>query len=281
LDDKVAEQGLTRKPATFSIGEATITGDEGAPIPLGTKVASDNAIFSTTAEGVIENGAAVVPIQADAAGAGGNVPSGAINRFPVTIAGLVGVSNSAPTAGGYDIESDIELRERYFEKVSMPATSGNISHYKMWAKEVAGVGEAKIIPTWNGGGTVKVIIVDAENGVASEDLVGRVYAHIESVRPVGATVTVVSAEPKPIDISVKLQLIDTPADAQDEIIAAVSSYLKKIAFANKAVSIAHIGSYILSCPSVADYDDLLINAQTENIPINNDEVAVIGNVVVT
>lgn len=40
-------------------------------------------------------------------------------------------------------KSDDELRDRYFEKVSLPATSGSKYHYEQWAKEISGVGDAK------------------------------------------------------------------------------------------------------------------------------------------
>ena len=45
----------------------------------------------------------------------------------------------------------------------------------------------------DGSGTVKVIIINSEKGVASEELINEVKTHIEENRPIGAEVTVESA----------------------------------------------------------------------------------------
>ena len=147
LDVKVSEQGITRKPSTASRVEVVITGTPGCSILAGDKVASDTLTFTVT-ENVDsdEKGMIHTWVSCDTPGSVGNIPSGAINRFPVTLPGLVSVTNSAPAEGGFDEESDEELRQRYFEKVSLPATSGSKYHYIMWAKEVSGVGDAKCIP---------------------------------------------------------------------------------------------------------------------------------------
>ena len=46
--------------------------------------------------------------------------------------------------GGYDAETDDELRRRYFEKVRSLVTFGNKYHYINWAKEVVVVGDANV-----------------------------------------------------------------------------------------------------------------------------------------
>jgi len=273
LDDKVAEQGIVRKPATFAIGEVQITGDNGTIIPLGTKVASANVIFSTTTQATVGAKGVTVPIVADVAGANGQVPSSAIDTFPVTIGGLVGVTNEQPTHDGFDEESDDALRQRFFEKVSEPPTSGNIYHYRLWAKECLGVGEAKVIPLWNGPGTVKVVIVDSDMKTPSKELIDKVYAYIEENRPVGAVVTVSGSTPLQINVSVHITGETSGVKAQLE------AYLSKIAFKSQEVSYAQIGSAILLAPNVNDYSNLLVNGKTNNIPINDDGLAVIGNVV--
>ena len=111
-------------------------------------------------------------------------------RFPVTLSEIVSVTNKKSATGGFNEETDDELRDRYFEKVSLPATSGSKYHYEQWAKEISGVGDAKCLSLWNGSGTVKVIIINSEKGVASEELINEVKTHIEENRPVGAEVTV-------------------------------------------------------------------------------------------
>jgi uncharacterized phage protein gp47/JayE len=283
LDKKVAEQGLIRKAATYSTGTVTVTGNVGAVISSGDKVASDTLVFTVTQTKYIDSsGTATVSIICDTPGKQGNVPIGTINRFPVTISGLVSVTNTEPTSGGFDEESDDELRERYFEKVSLPATSGSKYHYVMWAKEVEGVGDAKCIPLWNGAGTVKVIIINADKQAADAALINAVKDHIEEQRPIGADVTVESAVPLAINISVSITLANgvTTDTAKQKISDFISSYLKKNAFSGTYISYAQIGGCILAVDEVLDYSNLKVNGGTLNINIPENAVPVLGVVTI-
>ncbi len=283
LDSKVAEQGIERKSATYSTVNVTVTGAPGSSISAGDKVASDTLVF-TISEGAIidETETATVTAICDTPGKVGNVPIGAINRFPVTLAGLVSVTNPTAAVDGFDEESDDELRERYFEKVSLPATSGSKYHYIMWAKEISGVGDAKCLPLWNGNGTVKVIIINSDKGTASEELISEVTRHIEENRPIGAEVTVESAVPLVIDVSVSLVLTngDGVETAKKNIAESITSYLQKNAFSGTYISYARIGGCILNSAGVADYSDLLLNNGIENIEIGETEVPVLGVVTI-
>ena len=279
LDNKVLEQGLTRKPATAASVTVKITGTPGASVAVGDKVASDEHIFTILENALLdENGTVNVMAGCDSLGKNGNVPAGAINKFPVTLPGLVSVTNETAANGGYDAETDEELRERYFEKVSLPATSGSKYHYIQWAKEVSGVGDAKCLPLWNGNGTVKLIIVNADRGAANDELIAEVTQHIEENRPIGAKVTVESAAPLVLDITVTLVLANgvESETAVNKISDNITKYLQKNAFSGSYISYAQIGGCILSCDEVSDYSNLLINGQTENINISETEVPVLG-----
>lgn len=279
LDSKVAEQGIVRKPGTKATVSVTITGTPGSSISSGDKVASDVLTFTITETVILdETGMATVTAECDTPGRCGNVPVGAINRFPVTLAGLVSVTNVASAEGGFDAETDDELRRRYFEKVSLPATSGSKYHYIMWAKEVSGVGDAKCMPLWNGNGTVKVIIINADKGVASDELIAEVAQYIEDNRPIGVEVTVESAAPLVIDISVSLNLATgtEPETAKSEISESITAYLQRNAFSSTYISYAQIGGCILSCSGIQDYTNLKVNGATDNIDVGETEVPVLG-----
>jgi uncharacterized phage protein gp47/JayE len=281
LDKKVSEQGLTRKAATYATGTVTVSGAVGSAISGGDKVASDTLVFTVTQTKYIESsGSAEVLVECDTPGKAGNVPIGAINRFPVTISGLVSVTNTTPISGGFDEESDDELRKRYFEKASEPVSSGNKYHYINWAKEVAGVGDVKIIPLWDGPGTVKVIIINSNGGVAETSLINEVADKIEENRPIGASVTVESAVPIEINVTAtfKLQANVLLGEIKPKIEALIEAYLKRTAFSQDYISYAHIGGAILSVEGVLDYTDLTINEGTDNITIAENEVAVLGEV---
>lgn len=279
LDRKAAEQGITRKQATFAKGTVRISGDVGAVIQQNAKVAANDVLFAIDEETVIPDcGYADVSATCTIAGSAGNAAVGQINRFPVTLPKLTDVTNITAFTGGYDEESDSKLLERYLEKVSRPNVSGNKYHYIQWAKEISGVGDVQVIPIWNGAGTVKVVITDTDNQPATDELITAVAQHIENLRPIGAKVTVASAVPLKINISVKLV---TSKNVQEEIESAVTAYLSDIAVKKSYISYAKIGSIILAVDGVEDYSNLKINNGTANITIADGTVPVLGGVSIT
>ena len=144
--------------------------------------------------------------------------------------------------------------------------------------EVSGVGAAKCIPRWNGPGTVKVLIINQDREEADETLINSVSEHIEEERPVGPTITVVSATPLLINVNVTLILQSgyTVSVVEETIKSEINSYLKDIAFEQTYVSLAHIGRSILGISGIVDYENLTINGGTSNIDIAEDEVPALG-----
>lgn len=113
------------------------------------------------------------------AGVSGNVGAGSITMIPKTMQGITACTNLEPARGGYAAESDSALREHYYEALRTPATSGNIYHYKQWAKAVSGVGDAKVYPLWAGDNTVQVVIINDNMQPADDTLVKNVQDYID------------------------------------------------------------------------------------------------------
>lgn len=282
LDRKTAEQGITRNPAEYAKGRVIISGTKGEVVLKGALVASDDILFSVDDTVTIpESGSVEVAATCTIGGQFGNVKAGAINRFPVTLRGIQTVTNPEPFIGGYDMETDAALLERYLEKVSRPNVSGNKYHYISWAKEVSSaVGDVSVIPLWNGNGTVKVVITDTNGQPASAELINDVQSHIDEVKPIGANVTVVSATAFTVNISVKLTH-DGRENITENIKNAMKEYFSKTAVSKLYISYAKIGSLILSVDGVEDYTNLKINNGTANISLSDGVVPVLGSVVTT
>jgi len=284
LDRKVAEQGIARKPPTKATTIVEITGAPGTQISVGSRVASDTVTFIVKENKIIGvDGKVNILVECEQFGSIGNVPQGIIRFFPVTIAGLTSVTNLNNVTNGYDGESDEELRQRYFDKVRTPATSGNKYHYRNWAKEITGVGDARIFPLWNGNGTVKVVVLNSNKRGADNELITNVFNYIEENRPIGATVTVVSANEITVNVNVNLVIDENNYNVNQVLVYIeenIIEYLKEIAFTEDYVSYAKIGSIILSSQGVLDYSNLLLNNTTGNIAIDNESVAVLGGVIV-
>jgi uncharacterized phage protein gp47/JayE len=286
LDYRADERGLTRKNALKATGMVKVSGNPGVAIGKGTIFLTDGGIeFESTEVAVIqENGLADISIQAVDDGITGNVPAGAVKTLQVALQGVTEITNESAITGGTDRESDEDLLSRLLRKVRNPATSGNAAHYLQWAAEVSGVGDAKVFPLWDGAGTVKVIIIDSEKTPAEPEIVTATAAYIESMRPVGAEVTVESSAGVDINVAATVTLAEnyTLEQVTDSFRALLTEHLKDIAFKQDYVSFARIGSTLLETPGILDHTGLTVNGGTANIAIsttfNNCQVAIAGTV---
>lgn len=280
LTMRCAEARIIRKEATKAIGTVTVTGN--GNVPLGSTFATEDGISFVTTEAMTIKQSGDIAVQAVTAGVSGNVVSDTVIDILMSIPGITGVTNQNAMSEGYDEESDEDLLNRYLIHVRTPGTSGNTSHYLEWTTSVAGVGAVKVVSTWNGPTTVKVIIVNNDFQEASAELIKKVADYIESVRPVGAVVTVISATPKIINISAEITgTVDKEAFSE-----AVISYFTTLERSDITgsdlvqVSYAKIGALLLSC-GAEDYTNLQLNSGTTNITLSSEEFAAVGEVVLS
>lgn len=280
LTMKSEEHGVIRREATNSSVILTITGQAGITVPEGSLFSTNDGknFLSIESKKIEDNGTVDIKAQSQDTGENYNVDANTITKIPVSIYGVSAVNNQNPAYDGFDEEDDETLLKRLLFKVRMPATSGNNYHYMTLATEVAGVGEVSVIDLWNGNGTVKVIITDANNNIASADLIEKVQTYIEAQRIIGATVTVVSVTELKLNITLKV----TKGTANIEGIKnAINNYFKESVFKTEYVSYAQIGSIILqnaTTTGVLDYADLRINDDIENIPLTSEQLPVVSEV---
>lgn len=283
LDRLLAQMGYTRKQATYADGNVTVTGTDGAVVPVGTLVARGRVLYETTTEMTVSAGSAVVPIRAKYPGESGNAPAETVNYFPVMPENLLSVINLTPISGGTDEETDNDFRERYIYFLNHPVTSGNVYEFEQWALEVDGVGAAKCYGIWNGPGTVKVVIATSAMEPASDELVAAVAAHIEQQRLIGPEVTVVSAESVSVNVSAKL-IVDgsfSLSAAKDAFTEELTAYIKNVGFSGGLIPYTMVGSILQSLPGVSYYTNYTLNGKTENISVNEGQIAVIGTISLT
>ncbi|MEF3313334.1 baseplate J/gp47 family protein [Paenibacillus sp. GYB004] len=289
LAQRVRERtGIERKAATRAIGSVIVTGTGTIQIGNLFETVAGTQFRATETKAVAGSG--LIAIEAIKAGSSGNVAANTITLFPVTLSGFTAVNNPNPTQDGFEAESDADLLQRYYDRVRTPATSGNRAHYLAWAKEVSGVGDARIIPLWNGSNTVKVVIIDSDKTPASAAVVSAAQTYIDpgasglgdGVAPIGAYATVVSAIGVSINVDVTITIAAgyTQAQVEASIADGMTQYLKEIAFIEPVVSYARSGAAILASEGVADYTGLTVNGSTNNVPIDTEEVAVLGTVTV-
>ncbi len=269
LDRVVADYGITRKPATFAIRQI----ETSSSVSIGTEWGLNETSYIIT-ELISIN---IYKAQCEQLGSIGNTYTGQLENID-NVSGITATLTDIITAGE-DAETDDNLRARFYTQIQAPSTSGNADNYKKWALEVPGVGDAKVFPLWNGNGTVKMIVVD-ENMAIDTTLPITVFNYIETVRPIGATVTVESPGEKLINVSASVTLDNskTLEEVKTAFTSALSLYLREIVFKTYSVSYARIGSLLLSTSGVADYSNLLVNGETANISLSDTEIPILGTV---
>lgn len=277
LDKKVYDFGIYRKMGTSARGTIKVTGTNGTFIPKGSEVLSQGELaFYTLHDAWIENEEVIIEVEASNVGVDFNIIANSIDKFAKKIDGVSSVTNEEEFREGTDTETDEELRERFFEIIRRPATSGNIYHYEQWAKEIDGINQARIKPLWNGNGTVKVIVSN-NNNVVSEEIIQKCQEHINKVRPVGADVTVIT--PSKLDIVISGNVYIEDGFNYTQAMLDFESNLKQyLSSCIDTVIYTRVASCLGSVEGVKDYSDLKVNDGTINISYSDEELPIVKSI---
>lgn len=264
------ERGIVYKEATFATGTVKVTATIGATITIGDLFANELQQYEATETVILgSTGIAYVKVQCTVAGSIGNTPINTITQFPKTLTGINTVTNLIAITDGYEEEGRTSLLERYYLQVRQPSTSGNVNDYIRWATEVTGVGAVKVKPVWAGGGSVKIVILDSNRAVASQELIDETTAHIITQSPIGATVTVVTASELTINITCKITLTKdyTLLQATTDITKNINAYFKETAFVDSNIYYAKVGNLIFNSVGVnnIDYTTFNLNSSKNDI----------------
>lgn len=287
LELRTKEQGVERKPAATTIRYLQCTGTSGR-IFVGDRFLIDTIYFKTTNQIDIPG---VVRIESETAGSQTVVDYNAEVLSVEGIPGLEGASlvfEHDEDFNGVDAESDEGLLERYYITVRRNPGSGNIADYEYWCSEITGVGKVIVQPLWNGGGTVKVTVLDSNGDPASPGLVTNVKEYLDPVdgmgmgkAPIGAHVTVKPAVTVSVNIvaGVELDGTKTLEEVQAAFEMDAKAYFTSINLSsNRTVILNRIGSILVNVPGVTDHDGLLLNGVTENIILGVNEIPTLGMV---
>ncbi len=274
LDSCCSDYGITRREATaaevviqlqgepgeydwlqLSAGDITFTVQEPFTIPQ-----------KESGEGV---GTVSVRAVCDQTGDIGNVAAGSIDKADDSR--ITKVTNLEAAEGGFDTESDDALRERTLEHIRTPANSGNIAHYRQWAKEVPGVSKVRIYDLARGPGTVDVVLIADGNEAAPQKLVEAVEEHIESVRPIGADVLVASGQAVGLNVTanVTVKAGYTSESIQNSFYPLLAAHCEAIAFQSRIISYLGIVNVLFDCPGVIDVSGFTINGETKSLHLQD------------
>lgn len=284
LETRCAEYGITRKPGTAARVELEFSGQDGAEIPAGTTVGTPGGLlFSTEQAGRIQQAAVKLPAVAQEVGAAYNVPPGTLTTLLTPVSGVRAVSNPEAAQGGSEEESDAALFSRLDQYRKNRAASGNVADYTGWALQVSGVGAAQVLPLWNGAGTVKVLLAGEDKKPVDTEIVAACARHIESVRPIGAAVTVESAGAFPVAVKAVLQLESGAVleRVKTEFQSQLEAYFRELALQKSTIPYNRVAFLLLSIAGVENFTELTLNQLDENLTIPAGSVPVLGEVDVT
>lgn len=289
LDYHAGGRKMSRRLAQHSTVYLLITGRPGTHIPV-------NSVFSTVEketnfiqfkiveEVTLAEYPVLVRAEAVEAGRAGNV---AANTVIMVISGglngITEVTNPNSAYGGFDEESDDELRQRIrdFDASSGESHIGNPSDYKRWAMSVPGVGEAKVISAQDTSGTVQIILTDSNGNQASEELRQSVYDYImgtnnplgQRLAPTNAVLEVKSPEIISVTIDVVVELTEAASlsGVKSDFMSAIRSYINT-AHSEGEIRFTRIGSILGMTKDVRDYRNLTLNGGSSNIEILPDQM---------
>lgn len=296
LNDRVAEQGINRYAATCAVKKIAVTDASGNPvsIPIGTRfstVSSTSPINYVVTAQYSENGVPVAgsyEATCEETGIIGNEYSG--NLINITfIQGLASAVMSTTLVPARNEETDEELRERYFEALNQKAFGGNIADYRTKVGSMQGVGAVQVYPTWNGGGTVKLSIVDPSYGPCSDEFVTLIQQKVDpenengesglglGIAPIGHTVSVVTPDEVTIKVSARITLQKGYSIGQIESSAeeALASYIQSLRQSwadpnemnsyNCDVFIARVYAALVTVAGVANVTDVMLNDSASDV----------------
>ncbi|MFI3206591.1 MAG: baseplate J/gp47 family protein [Clostridia bacterium] len=222
-------------------------------------------------------------------GDGSNVLTGEVLTLQY-VEGLSAVSLLELVIAGEEEEDTESLRERYFEAIKAQAFGGNVADYKEKALAIDGVGEVKVVPVWDGAGTVKVIITSAENTEPSDTLVDVVQDVFDpnsgdgmGLAPIGHTCTVSPATAVEIVFSATVSTSLSATQISESIALVLDDYFKSLTAKwsdseNIIVRINQIESRILEISGVSDITNSKINGDASNLELDFDEIPIRGAV---
>lgn len=209
LDIAVAPRSITRRGATVASGVATFTGVPTTIIPLGMKIATEDGVEFVTmeSEDIPAIGHIDIDIEAVMAGSSGMVSAKAINKLVDDVDGLVSVSNAAHTTGGYNSETDEQLRTRAITQLAT-LSKGIQTSYEAWAQgSRPDVLRAKA--QWGHPGysdkTVVIHVVKSNAGIFNTADLQEIAHYILSKAPLGLLVTCLNVDWAGINLTAQVR----------------------------------------------------------------------------
>lgn len=306
LDYRGQERGLTRIAATAAVVTGRFLDRDGKPanVEVGDRFASIGPLpFFYAVSKVNDDGTGQLTSETT-----GDAPNHYIGQIlPITpnddVADAQIIEISVPAR---NVETDDEFRKRILANYNVNAYGGNVADYQDMVAQLHTVGAVQIYPTWAGGGTVKLVILDNDFSPPSEQLIHDVQTAIDpqdmpgdgyGLAPIGHTVTVIGPTERKIDVVVTVQTDGSVQvnEVRTQINDAIEGYFDSVRRTWGSMDISHrsytlrilraqIIAAILRIPGIINATDLTIAGGDVDIKMTStgilSELPVVGEVTV-
>jgi len=276
LDRLASEFGIVR----ISASAAVVKGEFNTDVAVGKRFNGDENNYIVTES----LGNHAYKLVCETAGSAGNAYTGIITPIEY-ISGLQSAEITEILVYGEDEETDEELRQRVIFEISDSARDGNAAQYYKWANEYTGIGNVKVFPLWNGPNTVKVSILNAENGKASNSLISEFSNYMDpdsegkgnGKAPVGAVVTVTTAQEVPVNVTFNYTL-NYGYSAINGLGDELKRYFADISYKTEVLSFYSIAAKILENASIASISSLKLNGTAADISLAGEKIPVLSHI---
>jgi uncharacterized phage protein gp47/JayE len=290
LIKRAAERGLSPEPAT----KARLKGVFNIDVPIGSRFSSDDFNYQ-----VIERVAqGEFVLECETPGNEGNLYFGTL--VPIEyIDGLTSAELTEVLIPGEDEEETEVFRERYFNSYDSTAFGGNRKDYKDKVGALQGVGGVRVYRAWNGGGTVKLVIINSQFEAPTQTLIDEIQEAVDpmeqqgegvGIAPIDHIVTVFPVNQTSIDITLNITYQNgwTWADIEANVQSTIDGYFKELAeewakskdyagdHTGVIVRISQIETRLLGVAGVMDIADTLLNGGTSNIQLDKESIPIRG-----
>lgn len=299
LDKNAEDIGMERNQATYAYKRIDVADADGnaISIPMGSRfstVSSDDpliysvvSVYTDTSGDTVAGAYVAVCEEPGTAGNGYTGEMLVVSNIEVGTATM-----STLITPAQDEESDETFRARCISRLNTRGFGGNVAQYNELLLDIDGVGECQVYPVWNGGGTVKVSIVDATYMPVSNEFVAKVKNILDPTDyegygmgqvPIGHTVTVTTPSKVTLNISAQLTLeggytISSVTQAvKDEIEKYIYSLRSKWGQENPyneysvTVYTSRIVYAILNVDGVVSVDSVTINGSSDDVTLTENK----------
>lgn len=283
-----AQRGIYPEDATYA--EVKLVGDALIPVGARFNLSAYNYVVIAT----IDPATYTYLARCETAGSGPNGLTGV--TIPITyVEDLNTATITEVLVEGADASTKEELLAAYKNSFDSSSFGGNVAEYKLKINAFDGIGGCKIYPVWNGGGTVKAVLISEEYGTVSSYLVDEIQEAMcptpskgYGIAAIGHDMTVLSVGSVTVNIATSITFMTgySWAACETEIKAAIEEYLaaQRAAWANGdentyiTVYVSRIESAILSVQGVLDVGDTELNGSGNNLVLTWDKIPVLGTV---